>query len=299
MPPIAVIDLETTGLSPSTSNRIVEIAVILLEPHVGIVGEFETIVNPRRDVGPTHIHGLTASDVSKAPSFSEIAAPLSNVLSRSGVLAGHNVAFDIRFILSEYNRLGIAVPPYRRIDTMRLAGGGGLGCCCERHGIPFLGTQHSAICDARATALLLQKLILNNSDLLESISQLDAPCWSPIGESNTFLLPRESLKTQNVDSETPSQAFSLQSLGSLHNRRVCFSGESNCVHGGQRITRELAERIAQDHGLVISRSLTRSLDFLVVADVATQSGKAQRARKYGIPIVSDTDFWCAIGVTLD
>ena len=37
-----------------------------------IQDEYETLVNPRRDVGATHIHGITARDTKNAPLFSEI-----------------------------------------------------------------------------------------------------------------------------------------------------------------------------------------------------------------------------------
>jgi DNA polymerase III subunit epsilon len=52
----AVVDLETTGLYPST-DRVVEVAVV----HVGcdgqVTAEFSTLINPGRNVGPTRITG--------------------------------------------------------------------------------------------------------------------------------------------------------------------------------------------------------------------------------------------------
>ena len=56
--PIAVVDLETTGLWPQRSDRIIEIAVVRMNPDGTIHSEFETLVNPKRDLGPTYIHGI-------------------------------------------------------------------------------------------------------------------------------------------------------------------------------------------------------------------------------------------------
>ena len=71
----AVIDVETTGFSPQQNDRVVEIGVVYVSPRGEIQDHWSTIVNPRRDVGPTHVHGLTATDVSTAPTFDEIAKP--------------------------------------------------------------------------------------------------------------------------------------------------------------------------------------------------------------------------------
>ena len=61
----AVLDLETTGLWPSYGHRIVEIGIVLLDSEGNMEGDWETLVNPQRDLGPTHIHGVkggTAGD---------------------------------------------------------------------------------------------------------------------------------------------------------------------------------------------------------------------------------------------
>jgi hypothetical protein len=71
--PIAVIDVETTGLFPWRHDRIVEIAAVVVNEHGMIEREFVSLVNPQRDVGPTRIHGLTAEDVLHAPPFCDIA----------------------------------------------------------------------------------------------------------------------------------------------------------------------------------------------------------------------------------
>ncbi|MEI6503461.1 MAG: exonuclease domain-containing protein, partial [Armatimonadota bacterium] len=69
---VAVVDVETTGFAAQHTDRIVEIAIVRLSSGGDTLDEFETLVNPQRDVGPTHIHGISAHDVLDAPTFAEI-----------------------------------------------------------------------------------------------------------------------------------------------------------------------------------------------------------------------------------
>ena len=48
------------------------------------------------------------------------------------------------------------------------------------------------------------------------------------------------------------------------------------------MSRDIAETLASQAGLVIVSSVTKKLDILVVADPHTQSNKARKARDYGI-----------------
>jgi DNA polymerase-3 subunit epsilon len=85
----------------------------------------------------------------------------------------------------------------------------------------------------------------------------------------------------------------------LKGKRVCFTGEFQCSIKGEFITRELASEFATKKGLVVADSVTKKLDLLVVADPQTQSGKAKKARQYGIRILHEPVFWKAIGVAVD
>ena len=89
----AVVDLETTGLWPQRSDRVLEIAIIQLDLGLAITDVWTTLVNPERDVGPVRLHGITASDVVDAPTFRQLASPLAARLS-GAVLVGHNLRFD-------------------------------------------------------------------------------------------------------------------------------------------------------------------------------------------------------------
>lgn len=159
----AVVDVETTGFR--SSDRVVEIGVVHLDPAGAITGEWATLINPDRDLGPRHIHRIDAADVRRAPTFKQIAGDLIERL-RGRVLAAHNLPFDARFIASEFTRLGVEVPVRNMggVCTMHWAGRllpgvpRNLRGCCQTVGIPLDG-HHSALVDARAGAALLRVLL--------------------------------------------------------------------------------------------------------------------------------------------
>jgi DNA polymerase-3 subunit epsilon len=156
----AVIDTETTGLSPGHRHRVIEIAVVLLDAQGRVEQEWVTLLNPQRDLGPQHIHGILTADVLAAPEFGDVARRLGELLA-GRMVVGHNVEFDLGFLRAEFARIGFAVPliTERSMCTMALAGylypgaKRTLGACCSAAGISLEG-WHSALADTRATAQL-------------------------------------------------------------------------------------------------------------------------------------------------
>lgn len=147
---IAIIDVETTGLY--NTDRIVEIAILTLDCDGRVHDEFETLVQPLRDVGPTWMHGVDAGMVREAPTFSTVAHHVASRLD-GAVVVGHNVGFDTRMIGNELSKAGIDIDWGLCLDTLR-ATGCKLSQACADRGIP-LDNAHRAIADARATARLL------------------------------------------------------------------------------------------------------------------------------------------------
>jgi DNA polymerase-3 subunit epsilon len=156
----AVVDLETTGFSPRLHDRVIEVAVVRVSAPGGPAGEYTTLVNPGRDVGPTHVHGITATDIREAPRFEEIAGDVGRLLD-GAVLVAHNLRFDRSFLDAEFRRVTPEWPELPGLCTLELAyqleprsSSRKLADCCARVGIAH-GRRHSALDDARATAQLL------------------------------------------------------------------------------------------------------------------------------------------------
>lgn len=147
---IAVVDVETTGIY--SADRVVEVGVVTIDRAGVIVDEFECLINPLRDPGPTWLHGLTPSILRDAPMFEDVALHLAALLD-GAVVAAHNLRFDRRLLSLEFDRAGVDIDWGEGLDTMR-AVRCKLGVACADYGIQLHGA-HCALNDARATAQLL------------------------------------------------------------------------------------------------------------------------------------------------
>lgn len=155
----AVLDVETTGLSPR-GDRVVEVGLVLLDSHGRPEHEWTTRINPGRPVGATHIHGITDADVAHAPRFEHVAPHIAGLLQGRALVA-HNARFDSSFMRYEFGRANWSWPSVPmlctldaswhympHLDRRRLVD------CCWAAGVDLDG-GHSALVDARATAELL------------------------------------------------------------------------------------------------------------------------------------------------
>ena len=116
----AIIDLETTGFSPKNHDRIVEVGIVRADPHGNRLQEYCTLINPRRDVGGTQVHGITATDVAGAPAFRDVVGDIHEML-RGAVIVAHNTQFDLRFLCHECEESGAPLPEVLSLCTLSLA----------------------------------------------------------------------------------------------------------------------------------------------------------------------------------
>ena len=134
-----------------------EIAVVTLSlPDLSICDEFDTLLNPERNIGAQHIHGISPDMVVGAPTFREVAATLAEHV-HGAVLVCHNIGFDVPFLAHEFTRAGGVFHPGTPRCTLA-ATRQKLSIACRDHDIP-LSDAHSALADARATALLARKML--------------------------------------------------------------------------------------------------------------------------------------------
>src|SRR5436190_11312780 len=146
----AVVDVETSGLS-TRRHRVLQMAVVTMSADGEVLDRWATLVRARFGrVGPTHIHGLTAREVRRAPTFVDVAPELVRRLD-GAVFTAHNVAFDWAFVSQALRRAGYQAPDAARLCTMRLsrattaeATSHRLVDVCERHGIA-IGRAHDAL----------------------------------------------------------------------------------------------------------------------------------------------------------
>jgi DNA polymerase-3 subunit epsilon len=101
------LDTETTGLSPESGDRIVEIGCIELVNRRLTGRSKHFYVNPERPNSDDalKIHGLTDDFLADKPLFAAVADELIEFLSGAEIVI-HNAAFDVGFIDAELTRLG-------------------------------------------------------------------------------------------------------------------------------------------------------------------------------------------------
>ena len=178
----AVLDVETTGLSPE-EERIIEVGVVILDPRGVELGSFSTLVDPDRHPGPTHVHGISGEMLEGAPTFTSIQPFLAHQLS-GRVVVGHNVdGFDLAFLRAECRRAGgesLVPGDVPTVDTWQVAQrhlgsvcGAGLADCCTHFGLRW-DDHHHALGDARITASLLASMRAEvGDDTLQLAAVLD------------------------------------------------------------------------------------------------------------------------------
>ncbi len=158
-----VVDIETTG-NGSTGNRITEIALFNMDEG-GIRDSFVSLVNPGCEVPAfiTGLTGITTAMVRRAPSFEDLAPQIAE-FSKGRVFVAHSVNFDYPIVKREFERCGQAFSR-KKLCTVRLSRklfpglrSYSLGKLCSALDIP-LNDRHRAAGDARATALLLGKIL--------------------------------------------------------------------------------------------------------------------------------------------
>ncbi|TFE03060.1 ATP-dependent DNA helicase DinG [Jeotgalibacillus salarius] len=176
---IAVVDIETTGNSYKRGDRIIQIAVVLIEGK-RIKKTYSSFVNPMQPIPPfiTELTKITEQDLDGAPVFSDIAPDISEML-KGAVFVAHNIQFDLPFLNGELTNAGYREFSGAAWDTVELsralmpeAASFKLGDLTEDLSLDH-DRPHQADSDAEATAELLMRLHKKVMDLpLLTVEQL-------------------------------------------------------------------------------------------------------------------------------
>ena len=85
----------------------------------------------------------------------------------------------------------------------------------------------------------------------------------------------------------------------IRNKSVCFTGEFKSKLNGSIISRNMAQKLALERGMIIKNGVTKDLDYLVASDPNTLSSKAKKAKNFGIKIVDECAFWIKLGLQVE
>ncbi|HEY0026431.1 MAG TPA: DNA polymerase III subunit epsilon [Allosphingosinicella sp.] len=156
-----VFDTETTGLSPLTGDRMVEIGCVELVNKVETGRTFHAYFNPRRSMpaGAEAVHGLSDAFLSDKPLFDHLAEDLIEFLGDCPLVA-HNASFDFGFLNHELAQCGRPlVCMSRMVDTLAIArtrhpgAKHSLDALCSRYGVDrSVRIKHGALIDAQLLA---------------------------------------------------------------------------------------------------------------------------------------------------
>jgi DNA polymerase III epsilon subunit family exonuclease len=161
-----LLDVETTGFS--RRDHIIEIAALTITSTGEVVNNWSSLIRPpgKLDPGPTHVHGITADQLTNAPTWKAVTPYLARVLSGSIVVA-HNLPFEERFLATAFAQAGSPIPAgrLRGLCTQQATrtlnfDGQSLDHLCEETGVT-LQHAHTALGDTWALAEALPQLLPN------------------------------------------------------------------------------------------------------------------------------------------
>jgi len=107
------VDVETTGLSTTRGDRIIEIGAVALEG-TRVVEEFHALISVNERIHPAaqQVHGITNEMLLGKPIAGAVMPEFRTFIEDSTLLA-HNAKFDMGFIGHEFLRLGMGLTnPY-------------------------------------------------------------------------------------------------------------------------------------------------------------------------------------------
>lgn len=116
-----ILDIETTGLN-AQHDDILEIAAIKIK-NSSITDTYHSYVKINQEI-PTNIKQLTGikqeSLLKYGQNLDEVLTDLDRFISKN-VIVGHNLKFDLDFIMNSRTRVGLPYKNYFFIDTLKLA----------------------------------------------------------------------------------------------------------------------------------------------------------------------------------
>ena len=157
---VVVLDFETTGLSPDSGDRAIEIGAVKIERGI-IVDRFQSLMNPGRRVDAfiEDYTGISNAMLATAPPCAEVMQDFATFIGDYNLVA-HNASFDRRVLDAEFNRIGCSYTggfscsllAARRL--LQEAPNHRLGTLVKYTNIPSTGEFHRALYDSEMTVKL-------------------------------------------------------------------------------------------------------------------------------------------------
>ena len=164
---IAILDFETTGMSPAHGARAAEVGIVMIESG-RIVDRYQSLMNAGQRMPSfiTQLTGITTAMLQAAAPAAQVMREAADFVG-SAPLVAHNASFDSKFWLDELARAGcapVATPTLFACTVLlsrRLypeAPSHSLGKIVRHLQLPPADKAHRALADAEMTAHLLLRM---------------------------------------------------------------------------------------------------------------------------------------------
>ncbi len=176
------LDTETTGLSPDSGDRMVEIGCIEMDNRRLTGRHLHYYLNPERKngEGAVAVHGLTDEFLCDKPLFASIAEEMIEFVRGAEIII-HNASFDVGFLNEELRRCGL--PKFSAhvgavTDTLQMARdqfpgkSNSLDALCKRLEVDNTNrTLHGALIDANLLAEVYIRLTRGQDSLVMDMTE--------------------------------------------------------------------------------------------------------------------------------
>lgn len=216
-----VLDTETTGLSPASGDRLVEIGCVELINHIPTGQNYHVYINPQRSMPEEafRVHGLSEDFLADKPLFKDVEADFRAFIGDATLII-HNAAFDMGFLNAELEKAGQRALPNTVIDTVQLArqkhpgARVSLDALCKHYGIDnSRRTLHGALLDSEILAEVYLELIGGKQVSLALIAESTVSGADAIA-GRTIALPRpQALPPRISQTEREAHAAYVAGLG--------------------------------------------------------------------------------------
>ncbi len=171
------LDTETTGLSPESGDRVIEIGCLEMVNRRLTGRDLHFYLNPERPSSDDafKVHGLSDEFLADKPRFAEIADDLLGYLAGAEVVI-HNAAFDVGFLDAELKRIArprLAGQVARITDSLQMARNlfpgksNSLDALCRRLEVDNTNrTLHGALLDAGLLAEVYVRMTRGQDSLV-------------------------------------------------------------------------------------------------------------------------------------
>ena len=204
------LDTETTGLSPDSGDRVIEIGCLEMLNRRLTGNNKHFYLNPERQnsEGAFAVHGLSDEFLAGKPRFAEIADELLAYLAGAEVVI-HNAAFDVAFLDAELKRLArprFAGQVAQVTDSLLMARNqfpgksNSLDALCKRLEVDNTNrTLHGALLDAGLLAEVYVRMTRGQEALMiEARESANAIAGMPAVDLSRFMLVSASVSADEL-----------------------------------------------------------------------------------------------------